>query len=84
MDELIEAMAKAMVTLARQRRVDGLPYPSRLEEARAAYAAIEATGYAVVPKEPTPAMFEAGGIHPWGRYADSWRAMLAAAPKVTP
>jgi hypothetical protein len=56
--------------------------------------AIDAHGYAIVPKEPTDAMMDAGEAQdraaaPWSGYSteyarceDHYTAMLAAAPKV--
>lgn len=64
-------------------------------DAAAALFAIEASGYRVVPKEPTEAMSKADFSHAFKTpddmpADDNWRpdvvyaAMLAAAPKVTP
>ena len=56
----------------------------------AALAAIEAAGWAVVPKEPTEHMLRAGAVHAGVPYDDEcerewmrldYKAMLAAAPK---
>lgn len=59
--------------------------------ARAALSAIEAAGYRVVPMEPTEAMAravrdprEANGSPLSKGFRDTWRAALAAAPKVQP
>lgn len=46
------------------------------KEARAALAAIDAAGWAMVPKMPTEAMLRCGHAN--------WFALLNAAPKVTP
>lgn len=96
-DKLIEAVAKALVE-ANMAATKQVPIPGEVayyvnsykREARAVFAAIEASGYAVVPKEPTEAMTEAG--YALDKYGDKWpadmddiwKAMLVAAPKVTP
>lgn len=54
-------------------------------DAAAVLAAIEASGYRVVPKEPTEAMLKHAKA--WGSVGGErviWDAMLAVAPKVTP
>lgn len=53
----------------------------RYEEARAVFSRLDALGYAVVPKEPTPEMVEAGSYERdiEGASAEAvYRAMLAA------
>ena len=77
--------------LIRAGRHDDLPNVKlRLDTIRAAYAWLEANGYAIVPKEPTVGMKSAGAFHcishawPAGdaelRQATTvYRAMLAAA-----
>jgi hypothetical protein len=52
----------------------------RITEARAAIAALDAAGFAIVPKEPTEAMVIAGnGTLETVQADDVYRAMLAAA-----
>lgn len=93
-DDLIEAVARAM---ERELGVSFLSHSSYRDIARAALAAIEASGtHVVVPVEPTSQMlgdadsaiprFEAepSGIRLAGEDGvnDAWKAMLAARPKV--
>jgi hypothetical protein len=88
MTDLIDKVAEAL---------DGWVDPQGLgwgEEAKfaahATLSAINAAGYAVVPKEPTDPMWFAGHAaletHGESARASCWAyvAMLAAAPKVTP
>lgn len=51
---------------------------------QAALAALDAAGYAIVPKEPTEGMLEAGYIAEDNHQvvSDLYRQMIAAAPKV--
>lgn len=70
--------------------------PPDAEYARALFAAIEKAGHKIVPVEATPEMMAAPeGAFPEGTsesikqswrdvYAEHYRLMLAAAPKVTP
>lgn len=89
-DKLIEAVARSLWGAQKdcpKEHFDHLTVPTYLrEEAAAALAAIEAAGYAVVPKEPTREMLSA--LYDIGSYdilaSDAYAAMLAAAPKVTP
>ena len=98
-DKLIEAVAKAIcqsnidansapkpnsVGFFRTT-IDGPLWMSFTPDAQIVLAAIEASGYRVVPKEPTEAMIKHAKA--WGMVGGErviWDAMLAAAPKVTP
>lgn len=52
---------------------------------RAILADLDAAGYAIVPKKPTPAMIEAGNQHvDWRMSADIYTAMVEAAAKTEP
>jgi hypothetical protein len=75
MSDLLEAMARAI------NQTD--MFSERTEAAKNALRALDAVGYAVVPKEMTEAMFQAGPLDP---YLDQhvWSKILAAAPKVIP
>ena len=81
-DKLIEVMARTM-----RDSEPGMRNRSHLywvPSARAALAAIDAAGWAVVPKEPTKEIIEELGSYTHkGDIADAWRFALAAAPKVT-
>jgi hypothetical protein len=65
----------------------GVTSPASRRKARAAIAAIEAAGYVIAPKEPTPEMVEAAISRPFGTdrddgesmYADIYSAMIAIA-----
>lgn len=78
-DKLIEAVA-------RELHHAGWEKDYWTEAAKQVIAAIEASGYAVVPKEPTMEMLSA--LYDIGSYdilaSDAYAAMLADAPKVTP
>ena len=105
-DKLIEAVARALYDIRQEddgrplwadaTEVDRLPWIARTENT---FAAIEASGYAVVPVEPTYEMLsDADSAIP--RFEPdfeskirmmgvdgaklAWAAMLAARPKVTP
>jgi hypothetical protein len=103
--ELIEAVAKGLLE-ARYRdqnarmnlgitweKLEDAVRQDYREQARAALAAIEASGtHAVAPVEPTREMKQAGTValqtarvlrSPWP-VADAYAAMLAARPKVQP
>jgi hypothetical protein len=72
-EKIVEAMARAI----REDSEGGAR-----SDAEAALTALETLGLAVVPREPTPEMHDAGCdkmIDPIGLY-DAYRAMLAAAP----
>lgn len=88
-DPIIEAMARPVY----KGCGDGFDECGRLDRefgrcqcrstAREIRAALEAAGYAIVPREPTLAMMRAADNAP--DYADDiYRAMIAAAPGVTP
>jgi hypothetical protein len=83
-DKLIEAMARGMAIDARAYEGPDLHWRAYVDDAQSALAAIEANGFAVVPREPTEAMkiaaFEAAGPHTEECPLDVWRAMIAAAP----
>lgn len=92
-DKLIEAVAEAIhaqeaVRIGKTRAWSSETTDEQdlwLGDARAALAAIEASGYRVVPKEPTEAMLKHAKA--WGSVGGErviWDAMLAAATKVTP
>jgi hypothetical protein len=91
-DKLVEAMArKAEEVITRrlhQGRLDGYTLEASQEIARAALSAIEAEDWQVVPKTETMEQQAAGYIawrdDPLKRSSTLYRAMLAAAPKVTP
>ena len=106
-DKLIDAVVNAISEIERAGGQDAIVGPSRkalphlagMEQARAEYArciravlvAIEASGYAVVPKEPTEEMMSKArnSIYDFGltssdRVKRIYAAMLSAAPKVTP
>lgn len=76
-DKLIEAVAEAIANLSETY------CKSFIEEARAAIAAIEASGtHRVVPVEPTEAMKNALAVHLFHIEPEpTYAAMLAAAPK---
>ena len=82
-DSLIEAMARAMG----EANGVGCASPQLKHYARAALTALRAQGYAVVPREASAAMCEAGSAHDrkdippvTTSQADAvWTAMLAAA-----
>lgn len=77
-DKLIEAVA-------RELHHAGWEKDYWTEAAKQVIAAIEASGYAVVPKEPTTEMLSA--LYDIGSYdilaSDAYAAMLSARPKVT-
>ena len=91
-ETLIEAVARALYDIrqkddgrplwAAATESDRLPWIARTENT---FAAIEASGYRVVPKKPTTEMLSA--LYDIGSYdilaSDAYAAMLAAAPKVT-
>ena len=84
-DELIEAVARAIcrqhLLVTRQPDDDktvAAYLASFVREARAAIAAIEASGFVVVPLQATPEMLNAGRM-----FQPSYAAMLSARPKVT-
>ncbi len=97
-DKLIEAVAKAIYERKALEIGNIRPWLSvssvqrviSFEDARAALAAIEASGYRVVPKEPTDEMAENARNAIYKLLPSKLRAkavyvaMLAAAPKVTP
>ena len=97
-DKLIEAVAKALFdTIHREHRGDAWPTTRDdvrdgwRKQARSALSAIEASGYAVVPKEPTEKMISSARNHIYDlgltssdRVTRIYAAMLAARPKVTP
>ena len=84
-DKLIEAVARAI-------HVHCHAMTSPEDAARAALAAIEASGHAIVPVEPTEDMVGEGGLarlrhdgHPRDAPVVAiYAAMLAARPKVLP
>ena len=85
-DTLIDAVASAL--MADWNAHSGAPLT--MEEgmksaARAAIAAIEANGHAIVPTRPTRDMLVAGDSGGWHRGSlATWTRMLAARPKVLP
>lgn len=85
-DTLIEAVARALT--ADWNAHSGAPLT--MEEgmksaARAAIAAIEASGHAIVPTAPTRDMLVAGATGGWHSGAlATWMRMLEARPKVLP
>lgn len=90
-DKLIEAVARALV-IANFAATKQVPTPRAVDhyvnsyklEALAVFAAIEASGYAVVPKEATEEMIKALNEYAEcaGYIPDGYVAMLAAAPKI--
>lgn len=81
-------MDKAIDALMRSIRKTGGEHPEY--RAKAALAALEAEGYLVVPKVPTPEMWEAfsdmqanrdDGLGGQINAGDAWKAMIAAATK---
>lgn len=85
-DKLIEAVAKAVADSDRMQLDPKVYEPRYLRYARAALAAIEASGYAVVPVEPTEAMLKALNEYAMcaGYIPEGYTAMLSARPEVTP
>lgn len=97
MTDLVEVLATTIVVEAREFL--GVVENSR-DVVKAQLAALESSGYRLVPIEPTKEMIEEGdGALEWdssdatghwfvryhpGDAAKSWGAMLAAAPKITP
>jgi hypothetical protein len=91
-DELIEAMARAMLTEQMERllRTAGLDMDDDFlrgwlgsQVAPHALSAIEAAGFAVVPKEATGEMKEAGFLRLCDRVRDAndiYAAMIATSP----
>lgn len=71
-DALIEAVARAIC------RLDHTP----IEAARAALAAIEASGWAVVPTAPTDSMIAAAKANNYAWPACCYDVMLSARPRV--
>jgi hypothetical protein len=89
MEKLIEAVAGALRVSCQQRFDRTWSHDTAEAFARAAIAAVEASGtHAVVPTEPTPAMYaamaEAHNTTKPGTFDADWSAFLAARPKVTP
>lgn len=98
MDELIETMCKALAAKHYAARF-GKPisdphvqanmqanWRDQEETVRFLLLGIEASGYAVVPVEPTPEMLMKVYIDEGVNHEDAaleWTAMLAARPKVT-
>ena len=76
-DKLIEAVA-------RELHHAGWEKDYWTEAAKQVIAAIEASGYAVVPKEPTEEMVKAAIVNDCDAPINTYLAMLSAAPKVTP
>lgn len=98
MSGVVEIMARAICPecpdgTGRMIGDDGTPYPSgkphwmaHIDGAITILSALDAAGWAVVRKEPTAEMIEAAHtmIAADGDVADVYRAMLVAAPKITP
>jgi hypothetical protein len=108
MSDVVEIVARALCPEAtdetnRLTGDDGMNYPAgephwkaHIDDAKGLFSALDAAGYAVVPKEPTPEMIEAWDSAAPGPVSDdaAWTnencaradyvAMLAAAPKVLP
>jgi hypothetical protein len=61
-DALVEAVARALCKATFPHPQGPMPegHPAYTFQARAALAAIEASGYAIVPDAPTPEMLHAG------------------------
>lgn len=89
MTDLIQTIAKAMCESSEgegtteNRGMDGLLWWEQyLPEARAAMRALHDAGYAIVPREPTEAMQEAGQrakeADPYPANTQIYRAMIAA------
>lgn len=60
MKEIVEVMARGMAEGESVPPGITLDWQGYLEEARDALSALDAAGYAVVPKEPTPGMYVKG------------------------
>jgi len=93
MSDIVELIAQAICDRATDKnhwgKLDDSARGFFRKEARAAIAALDAAGFAIVPKEPTEAMLQAGS-DAWGKtphdfdeddwrasYVSEYRAMLA-------
>jgi hypothetical protein len=79
-----ETIVEAMAVAIWEGNPDMTAPSNAISTAQAALTALEALGLAVVPREPTEAMIDAGDMH-WNNQCgscllDIYRAMLAAAP----